>query len=154
MARRVSTDWRKIPEDVKVIWGKTQHLGSTTRLKVLKQNKATIVTPLKDIRQIANAYAKRNKVKITISTNKNIFGKRPGVAAKHGLMHSDAASVPYNRIYLHPILQYSSKGYIRNMLDHEIDHVIVDRREKASLERRGFKIIRRTKSGWVTWGKG
>lgn len=153
MTRRVSTDWREIPKDVKDIWAKTGRLGSTARLSVLKRNRATVVTPLSDVRKIANTYAKRNKVKVIISKNKNIWGRRPAIGSKKSIMHSDACAIPYDRVYLHPIIQYSSKKYIRNVLDHEMDHVKVNRREKESLERRGFRIVRQTKGGWVTWVK-
>lgn len=125
MARRVRNSFRQLPTDVHDALAKTKKNKSTTAYRRLKKMQLSKVTSLSSIRSIANKVSKKDKVKIVIS--QNMYGKD----------YADGCYNPKDKtIRIHPILSYYPKTYVKDVIDHEVDHAYVDRNGKSRIKGR------------------
>lgn len=100
----------------------TECKGATTTrcLEILEGEDLDTLTSTTRIRGIAKGYSKRHRVPIRIS--KEFFKDHPYADAVH--TYRKGKSV----IYLHPLLKYYPEEYIRGTIEHEIDHMKVEKK--------------------------
>ncbi len=114
-------EWEKeIPVAVVEVLREERGEASSVSLRVLREADVEVVTPIGEIRRIANRYSRRYKVPIRIS--EEIFKDHPDADALH--VYARGKSV----IYLHPILKYYGPTYIEGVIEHEIDHMKVEKK--------------------------
>ena len=114
-------EWEKeIPIEVARVLRKSKGETASEGLRMLKTADLKVVTPLSEVRRIASRYSRRYKVPIRIS--EEIFKDYPWEDALH--VFAGGKSV----IYLHPILRYYGPTYIKGVIEHEIDHMKVEKR--------------------------
>lgn len=120
MARRVRTWFREIPRDTREALALLKGVSSTECLEILRDEKVTIVTPISEIRRIAKVVSRKYRVPVRMS--KKEFEDEPSADALFS--HGDGV------IYWHPVLQYYSPKYVREVLEHEADHYGVWKRRQ------------------------
>lgn len=105
----------------------SEHRDSTTSecLKFLKREKVDVVTPITDIRSTAKKYSKKFKVPVKVS--EEAFKDHPYADALHRYRRGKST------IYLHPILAYYPEKYVEGCIEHEIDHMKVERKWEGVL---------------------
>ena len=100
--------------------------GRNTSSNLLERLEGELLRPLTstaELRGIARSYGKRYKVPIKVTSgDDDIWDSHPHVDAVHS--YGNGKSV----IYLHPVLKYYPKSYIRGVILHELDHREVERR--------------------------
>lgn len=123
MARK---EWEKdLPLGVADILSENRDSTTSKCLKELKGEGIDIVTPITDIRGIAKKYSKRFKVPIKVS--EEAFRDHPYADAMHRYKKGKST------IYLHPLLQYYPEKYVVGTIEHEIDHMKVERKWEEAL---------------------
>ena len=114
-------EWeREIPVAVAEVLREERSETTSVSLGALKAAELKVVTPIGEIRRIANRYSRRYRVPIRIS--EGMFRDHPGADALH--VYARGKSV----IYLHPILKYYGPTYIEGVIEHEIDHMMVEKK--------------------------
>ena len=142
MARRVREAWRKLPRDVYNALADADAKTTTGVYNQLVRKKIKPVTPLKTVR----AMAKRKSTKeVPVKINKNLLGKRnaAGVAGQW----IDKKGNRGVEIRIHPIVKYYHKDYVKDVIDHELDHAKVGmRKAKRLMKNKSPKDWTRTKA--------
>ena len=119
-------EWHKdLPIGVADILNETKDETTSKSLVILRREDIDIVTPITDIRSLAKKYSKKFKVPIRVS--KEAFKDYPYADALHQYKKGKST------IYLHPILQYYPEKYIRGCIEHEVDHMKVERKWEGVL---------------------
>jgi len=125
VAKRVRTFFGELPEETRLALRESgrRHWTSSTTVRKLKEEGKLVVTPIKKIREIIKDYEGDVRIRIVLS-KKPFSGK---------YRHDDGLSIMENGeciVYLHPVLQYYDDGYIRDVIEHEIDHCKVSFRSE------------------------
>ncbi len=114
-------EWEKgMSLGVTEVLNKSKSLSSSKTLDELESADLKLETPLGKIRDIARRYSKRHKVPIRIS--EEAFKDYPGADAIY-LWDGRKSTV-----YLHPLLKYYTESYIKSVIEHEIDHMKVEKK--------------------------
>lgn len=133
MARKVRTNFRKLPQDTHDALADTANLKNNAALKKLKERRVTIVTPISKIHKLAKAESKINDVPIVVSTKE--FTNAAHAHNDPDFMQADGLATEFEngncKITLHPIVQYYHEDTIRDIINHELDHVKVYRKRKG-----------------------
>ncbi len=89
---------------------------SNTLLAKLRQQGAKPVTPLGDLRKIIKQESVRRNVPIVISSKhfRGKFRNDDGLATR---------PKGKSKILIHPIVQYNSRKFIKELIGHEHDHI-------------------------------
>ena len=117
---------RDLPVGMADTLGKYKNKPSSQALRDLRrEERAGVVTSLAEIRNLAKLYSRRFKVPVRIS--ESAFKDNPHADALHVLKGGRST------IYLHPILVYYPESYIRGAIEHELDHMNVERKWEGIL---------------------
>ncbi len=125
MARRVRDAFRKLPNDVRDALVDTGGMTSTGAYNRLTRKHLKAVTPVKTIRRMAKAASKKSGVPIIVT--KDMAGKNyaDGVAPRWVNTRTGKMRV---EVRLHPILKYSHRTHVADVINHELDHAEVSKR--------------------------
>lgn len=118
MARRVRDEFSKMPRDVHDALVGTKGLTSTQTLRKLQRKHLKPITPLSEIRQMARGASKKSKVPVKITTKLRGHPHADGVCVVEG--HGRTIEKVEARI--HPVLQYSTRNHVKDVINHELDH--------------------------------
>lgn len=133
MARRLVEPLVGIPDDVKSALQKVRRLTHTGKYHAMREQGIKPITPISEIREIARRKKKKiSNVPITISDK--IRDKRIEAATQR--YKNPKTGKAQVRIWLHPILSYTRKKYVENVIDHEIDHAKVQKRIAQNYNKR------------------
>ncbi len=95
--------------------------SSSSMLEKLGKEKVGIETPIGEVRKIAKSYSKRYKVPVRVTRiDDDIWESNPYADAVHSYCRTNGKIKSI--IYLHPVLQYYPKSYIKGVIEHELDH--------------------------------
>lgn len=127
MARRVPTDFSKLPEETYEGLVRSKGMTATGAYNKMKRLRCPIVTPIAKIREMARQRSKGRSIR-TMVTEK--------LGSRHRQANATTTCIGYGReapctVRLHPMLRYHTKEHVRGVIDHELDHVKVMRGGKA-----------------------
>ena len=124
MARRLLSPLSRMPKDVETEMRKVRHFTHTGKYNRLKKLGLKPSIPLSEIRKMASKKSKRSGVPIIIT--EDIKDKRAeGVSQIYIPPRAKKAKV---RVKLHPILSYTHRDFVENVINHELDHAKVQQR--------------------------
>ena len=127
MARRVRSAFRKLPDDVHHALVNTRNMTSTGAYNKMTRQGLKPVTPIKTIRRMAKSASKRSgiPIKVTTDTFTRKHNNTEGTCAR---LYDTKTKKRRVEIHLHPILEYSHKTHVADVINHELDHAKVERR--------------------------
>jgi hypothetical protein len=139
MARKCRHAFRQVPKPTLAALSKTARLSNDKAYLKMGEMKVPIVTPHKRVSQLAKRAVRRNNVSVHISSFPRKHSRADGLATRS--WEWDADGVRYNeKVYLHPILKYYPEKYVKDVIDHELDHVKVDRKTFINWLRKYWKM--------------
>lgn len=141
MARRVRRFIKEYPQDVldAVNESNAKYKTSSAKLRFLKRNKIKPITALSEVKNIANSM-ERKLAPIHVSTKQfdeiKGYGDADGLAIEYGNGKCE--------VVIHPIVQYTPKKFIKDVIMHEYDHVKVFRKRKGKQKpiANGIRVVR------------
>jgi hypothetical protein len=143
MARNVKPRFRKLKSKYPATYeglADTEGMPINKAYDKLKEDGIPKITNKKVLKQIADKFGDKHNVDVKITDDMAGLKDADAVATRDIIMEVN------NEIRLHPILQYREEEYIRDVLEHELDHVKVNRRVQNNMYKRyNLKEVKETK---------
>jgi hypothetical protein len=130
MARRVRTQYRKIKKKNPQLYEALDagsDMTTNRQYNYLKKHKIKPLVSRDELSDMVSSAKKKNKVKMRITKDMTI-----------GHRHADGVAIKDGKnleVRIHPYVQYQGKRYAKDVINHELDHIKVfkkqiNRREK------------------------
>ena len=133
MARRVKESWRKLKNKRPDLLESLTNTSNITSNRLYNRFKKKGIKPninRKELQRLINKASNKNKIPIKVSRD---MAGRP---------FSDGVSINYKKgakVRIHPIAQYYDKGYVKDLIGHEVDHAKIYNR---SIKNKGKTLYR------------
>jgi hypothetical protein len=118
MAGYVRKSYSKMPKENRQFLADTKRVTSQRTVRMAKSRKIEPLTPIKEIRSMANKSSRKNNISIKL-------GEMPTGSKYADAVHVYDKSTKKQDIILHPVLQYYDKRYVKDVIHHELDHAKV-----------------------------
>ena len=128
MARKVGTQWSRIPKETNKALSKTGNMTTAQAYAYLKRVNAPKVQTVSQVKSLAKKKAVQNKVSIIVTKNFKVKNSDRG---QYKTEDGIAIGFPRPQVRIHPIVKYYTPKHTTNIIDHELDHIRIMRKQRG-----------------------